>query len=153
MMADKLLIVGGTGFIGRNLAINAIKKGLTTIVLSHNEPHIERKIPGVVYLQADITNLMQLREKLSNKTFDYVVNLSGYIDHSAFLDGGRSIIDTHFFGVQNLLQVLDWKSLKRFIQIGSSDEYGNHPAPQNEDMCETPISSYSLAKVLNFSNN
>ena len=147
MMTDKLLIVGGTGFIGRNLATNAIKKGLTTIVLSLNEPHIERKIPGVVYLQADITSLIQLREKLSNKTFDYVVNLSGYIDHSAFLDGGRSIIDTHFFGVQNLLQVLDWKSLKRFIQIGSSDEYGNHPAPQNEDMCETPISSYSLAKV------
>ena len=38
-------------------------------------------------------------------------------------------------------------SLKRFVQIGSSDEYGNLSAPQTEDMRESPISSYSLGKL------
>ena len=76
-----------------------------------------------------------------------MINLSGYIDHSPFLDGGCSVINTHFGGVQNLLQVLDWSKLKRFVQIGSSDEYGNHPPPQHEEMRELPISPYSLGKV------
>ena len=63
------------------------------------------------------------------------------------MEGGRNIIDTHFIGVQNLIQVIDWYELKRFVQIGSSDEYGNLPAPQSEEMREGPISSYSLGKL------
>ena len=33
------------------------------------------------------------------------------------------------------------------VDIGSSDEYGNAPAPQHENLREKPISPYSLAKV------
>ncbi len=146
-MSKKLLIVGGTGFIGRNLTLNAIKYGFNTTVLSLNVPADEVMVKDADYLQADITNFAQLREHLSTTTFDYVVNLSGYINHCDFLEGGRQVIDIHFSGVQNLLQSLDWSALKRFVQIGSSDEYGNMPAPQTEEMRESPISPYSLGKV------
>jgi nucleoside-diphosphate-sugar epimerase len=53
----------------------------------------------------------------------------------------------HFGGVQNILQSVNLDSLKRFVQIGSSDEYGNLSAPQTEDMRESPISPYSLGKA------
>ena len=146
-MAEKLLIVGGTGFIGSNLAHKAVENAFNTTVLSLNLPTKDKQIESVEYLQADITNLDQLRERLSSYKFDYIVNLAGYIDHSRFLDGGRQIINTHFDGVQNLLQVLDWTYLKRFIQIGSSDEYGDQMAPQSEDVRESPISPYSSGKL------
>ena len=146
-MAEKLLIVGGTGFIGSNLAHKAIENAFNTTVLSLNLPTKDKQIESVEYLQADITNLDQLRERLSSYKFDYIVNLAGYIDHSRFLDGGRQIINTHFDGVQNLLQVLDWTYLKRFVQIGSSDEYGDQIAPQSEDVRESPISPYSSGKL------
>ena len=146
-MTNRLLIVGGTGFIGRNLSIKAVKQGYNTVVLSLNQPNYLQKINGVRYLQADITNFTQLKQQLGTDDFEYVVNLSGYIDHCCFLDGGRNIINTHFGGIQNLLQILDWGKLKRFIQIGSSDEYGNLPAPQTENMREAPISPYSLGKL------
>ena len=146
-MAERLLIVGGTGFIGRNLALAAVMNGFDTIVLSIKIPTNERMVEGVEYLQANITNSIQIQNKLSTTKFDYVVNLSGYIDHYSFLEGGRQVIDTHFGGLQNLLQVLNWSSLKLFVQIGSSDEYGNLPAPQVEEMRESPISPYSLGKV------
>ena len=146
-MSNRLLIVGGTGFIGRNLASKAVKKGYTTVVLSLNKPNVEQKIGNVEYLEADTTNFAQLQEKLSNAKFEYVVNLSGYIDHISFLDGGSHIIDAHFGGLQNILKLLEWNVLRRFVQIGSSDEYGNLSAPQSEEMREAPISPYSLAKV------
>jgi nucleoside-diphosphate-sugar epimerase len=146
-VSKRLLIVGGTGFIGRNLAFKAVREGFNTFVLSLNAPNDEKKVEGVNYLQADITSLAQLKERLSNTSFEYVINLAGYIDHSRFLEGGQQIIDSHFGGVQNLLRVLEWGALKRFVQIGSSDEYGNLPAPQVEEMRESPISPYSLGKV------
>jgi nucleoside-diphosphate-sugar epimerase len=144
---NKLLIIGGTGFIGRNLTINAVKLGYQTHVLSLHEPSTEKKINGADYIQADITDFLNLQLKLHNTNYDYVVNLSGYIDHCKYRDGGQKVIAAHFDGVQNLLRVLDWDNLKRFIQIGSSDEYGNLPAPQDEEMCESPISPYSFGKV------
>ena len=147
LMSKRLLIAGGTGFIGRNLTLRAVKEKYSVTVLSLNTPVAERNIEGVEYLQADITDLSELQKQLQGLHFEYVVNLSGNIDHCGFLKGGRTVIDAHFVGVQNLLQVIDWDKLKRFVQIGSSDEYGNLPAPQSEEMREEPISPYSLAKL------
>ena len=146
-MVDHLLIIGGTGFIGKHLTCAAVKSGFQTIVLSLNEPNRENKVKGALYLQADLTNFNDLSNRLSNIDIKFVINLSGYIDHCSFSAGGDSVIDSHFTGVKNIVKVLDWGKLKRFIQIGSSDEYGNLQAPQNETMRESPISPYSFGKV------
>lgn len=146
-MTANLLIVGGTGFIGSHLAKCAIKKGYRAYVLSLHLPLAESKIKDVEYINADINDLEQLKKKLPLYNFDYVVNLSGYVDHSNFMNGGRQVIGTHFNGILNLLEVINWSFLKRFVQIGSSDEYGNLSAPQNEGMCAKPFSPYSLAKL------
>jgi len=146
-MSEKLLIVGGTGFIGKNLTRKAVEIGFLTTVISLNLPKEDYKVINAEYLQADVTNLDHLKKTLLNRKFDYIVNLSGYIDHSDFMSGGMEIINAHFDGVQNLLQVINWDGLKKFIQIGSSDEYGSQSAPQSEDIRESPISSYSAGKL------
>lgn len=146
-MPERLLIAGGTGFIGSHLANHAIKNGFEVNIVSLHPPTQERKVEGVRYISVDLSDLESTREKLPEEPIDYVVNLSGYIDHSPLLEGGRMVIDSHLIGMINLIQVIDHKYLKRFVQIGSSDEYGNHPAPQNEDMIVNPISPYSFSKT------
>ena len=146
-MRGNLLIVGGSGFIGRNLSIKSLSQDFNTTVISLTKIDFDNEIPTINYIQVDISNVNKLRAQLSKKIFHYVINLSGYIDHSTFLNGGVKVMSTHFGGVQNLLEVLDWSQLRRFVQIGSSDEYGSVPAPQNENIRESPISPYSLAKV------
>jgi|TARA_B100001142_G_scaffold330055_1_gene395911 nucleoside-diphosphate-sugar epimerase len=144
-MTKNLLIVGGTGFVGSYLAKKSINCGYSTSVISLNPSKKEKKIKQVNYISADVSNFYNLKESLPNQ-IDYVVNLSGYVDHSSFLKGGNEVIHTHFGGLMNLLTLLDRKSLKRFIQIGSSDEYGNNAAPQREVMQSHPISPYSFSK-------
>ena len=146
-MSDRLLIIGGTGFIGRSLSLSAVKKGYKVVVLSLHSPNVEKRVNNVEYLQADISCFTELKEKIGDDNFEYIVNLSGYINHCNFSDGGKKVIDVHFGGVQNILQSINLNSLKRFVQIGSSDEYGNLLAPQAEDMYESPISPYSLGKL------
>ena len=141
-----LLVLGGTGFLGHHLLKTAKNKYWQTTSVSVNSPTEERFVDGVHYLHFNMTDY-NLVKKYLVEDFNYIVNLGGYINHQLFQDGGRSLIETHFTTLQNLLETIPRRKLKRFVQIGSSDEYGNAPAPQHENLREQPISPYSLAKV------
>ncbi len=140
-----LLVVGG-GFIGWNVAKEGIRRGWRVDSIALKLPDNSYKVPGVNYIAADIT-IPESLVRITSEQYDYVINVGGYIEHARFITGGQSIIQSHFNGLLNLVERLDWSHLKRFIQIGSSDEYGNAPAPQNEMLRELPISPYSLGKV------
>ena len=84
---------------------------------------------------------------LKSKKFTHVINLSGDINHANFNSGGKKVIENHFIGVLNLVSCLNREYLKSFVQIGSSDEYGDSAAPQNEEQTCIPLSSYSFAKL------
>ena len=98
-----VLITGGTGFIGHHLLKAAKKKCWQTTSVSLNYPKEERFVDGVRYLHFDIAETSLVRKYLV-EDFNYVVNLGGYINHKLFRDGGRSIIETHFTSLQNLLE-------------------------------------------------
>jgi nucleoside-diphosphate-sugar epimerase len=144
---NQLLVVGGTGFIGQHVVKEALSQGFNTTVLSKNGCNASDKLKGANYICTDISHKNSLLSSLYNKEFDYVINLGGYIDHSKYSNGGYNVYDVHFNGVRNLIDCLDKSKIKGFVQIGSSDEYGNNPAPQSEVQREAPISPYSCAKV------
>jgi len=143
---DKILVIGGSGFIGGAIVKNAISLGWDVDSLGLSIPSEEKKVCDVNYLAADITNLESLKI-LATKQYQYIVNAGGYINHSTFSDGGDKVLDAHFGGVVNLVENIDRVGLIRFVNIGSSDEYGSMPAPQSESARESPISPYSAGKV------
>jgi nucleoside-diphosphate-sugar epimerase len=142
----RLLVVGGNGFIGKHIVNHAVKLGweVTSLSLSFKG---EVNTPGVRYVSADIKDDESLKKSLGNAAFEYVVNCGGYIDHASFSKGGRKVFDTHFGGVLNLVEALSRDDLRAFVNIGSSDEYGENEAPQIEMQREAPISPYSIGKV------
>ena len=141
-----LLVVGGTGFIGYHLALSAKKRGWNVTSMSINRPKKYRYVNGVNYLRIDINNLKELKKKLIG-SFNYVVNLGGYVDHTSFENDGDKIIKAHFIGVINLTKVISKKKINKFVQIGSCAEYGESRAPQNENDEGLPVSPYALAKL------
>ena len=76
----KLLVAGGTGFIGYHLAKKAIKKGFLVTSLSSKKPKPNRYIKSVRYIICNTLNIKLLKKKL-NQEYDLVVNLSGYVNH------------------------------------------------------------------------
>tara|TARA_B100001248_G_scaffold233181_1_gene194540 strand:- start:712 stop:1638 length:927 start_codon:yes stop_codon:yes gene_type:complete len=142
-----LLIAGGTGFIGSNVAKEAVIKGYKVTIISKNKVPLYKRLKNIEYINVDIRNNKNLFNKLKKKSFNYVINLSGYVDHSNYFNGGTKVFDSHFYGTVNLFFSVSRKHLLNFIQIGSSDEYGRNTAPQIENQREDPISPYSCAKV------
>ncbi len=50
------------------------------------------------YLVVNICDLKELSTAIKDKLFDYVINLSGYISHVNFNQGGNKVFDVHFEG-------------------------------------------------------
>ena len=143
---SSILVVGGTGFIGINLVKKLLSIGSQVTTLSLKRKRYKIKHKNLKYIFCDYTNFNALKKKI-NKPFEYVVNLGGYIDHSKFFVKGKSLIDNHFLSTVNLLLLLKRKKLKRYVHIGTCDEYGANTSPIKENSREDPITSYALAKL------
>ena len=83
-MIKKLLIVGGTGFIGRKLAQYSLRFNFNTYILSKNKVKGKDKLSDINYIKCDCTNVKELTQKISKIKFDYVINSSGYINHNPY---------------------------------------------------------------------
>lgn len=146
-MAD-VLVAGGAGFIGAHLTRRLAEAGENVTVVSTGGPR-----PGdsfskpVHFLKLDLRDREATATQLRGNSFARVFNLAGYIDHKPFFKGGRAVLDQHFAAVENLLENLNLSTLKSFVQVGSSDEYGNAASPQREDAREAPIAPYSIGKT------
>ena len=138
-----MLIVGGSGFIGRHLVRRCLSETPHVVVAGHRRAAVGAEAAEWVAVDlADAATLGPLRQH----QFEYVFNLGGYIDHTTYLNGGRRVIEQHLIGVFNLVDAVRSESLKGFVQIGSSDEYGDLEAQQREDRLGRAISPYALAK-------
>ncbi len=146
-MNENLLIVGGTGFLGFHFAKEALKRNYNIYSLSTNPPVKGRFLSGINYIYIDLLNKNALLKFLGKTKFDYVINFVGYVDHRFFKDGGENVFENHFTSTLNLIKFLQKDELKTFLQVGSSDEYGNNKSPQSENFRESPITPYSFAKV------
>ena len=147
LIKPHLLVVGGTGFVGYHLALAAKRKGWKVTSVSINKPKKHRYVNGVNYLKIDIGDIKELKKKLIG-SFTYVVNLGGYVSHKSFEDKRDQITKTHLIGVVNLTKIFYKKKIKKFVQIGSSVEYGEIKAPQGENQHGIPNSPYALAKLV-----
>ena len=145
-MNKKILIVGGTGFLGYHLAKKCLLKKWEVTSISTNSPKKIRFLPKVKYLTLDITKKKLISQKIK-LNYDFVVNFGGYVNHSEKLKTYKS----HYIGCKNLADIFKVKKIKSFIQIGSSVEYGNIKSPQNENR-KTDVkklkSTYGQAKLM-----
>ena len=141
----KILITGGTGFIGYHLAKKCLSLSWSVTSLSTKKPSQNRKLKKVKYKICDISNKKKLNNIL-NLDYDYVVNLAGYVDHSHKLNTMKS----HYDGCRNLSLFFLKSKIKKFIQIGSSIEYGKIRSPQLENIKnkQKTFSVYGNAKLL-----
>ena len=59
----KILVVGGTGFIGYHVTQEAKKKKWKITSISLNKPNKNRFLKGVKYLLVNLTNYKSLKKK------------------------------------------------------------------------------------------
>ena len=138
---ERILIVGGTGFIGFNLCKVCLKLKMDVTSLSSKRPSRLKKLKKVNYLIGDISNYNNIKSLIIND-YEYVVNLGGNIDHK----NKKKTYKNHYTAVKNLYEIFKSKKIKKFIQIGSSSEYGKFEGAVNEATKCKPKLAYGKSK-------
>lgn len=137
----KILIVGGTGFIGYHLSKICLKNKFKVYSYSTQKPQKKRKLKKVTYLICDITKPNKIKKKFISN-LDYIINLGGYVDHSK----KKKTYYSHYEGCKNLANAYLNQNIKLFIQMGSGLEYGKLQNASKENSNCFPKSVYAKAK-------
>ncbi len=128
-MKENILVAGGTGFIGKNFILYLLKKKNFNIYsLSNKKIKKEQQNRKVKYIFCNLKDKNQLKKRLDFK-LHYIVNFAGHINHYET----KKTYETHYLGLKNLSDIFCNKKIKKFVQIGSSVEYGFLKSPQNEE--------------------
>ena len=110
-MKKKILIVGGTGFIGFHLARKCLMKGWSVTSVSKKKPKKIRLLKKIKYLHFNICSKKQVNQKLKKQTFDYIVNCGGNVDHRNKL----RVYLNHYIGCKNLVDYFKKKKLNHLF--------------------------------------
>jgi UDP-glucose 4-epimerase len=145
-----ICIIGGGGFIGKNLTIFYSQKGYAVKVIGRSASDFYFNQKNIEFLQLDIANTDQLIKALSS--CEFVIWLASALVPST---KNESLVNDfelntapliHFFEKANRMPFL-----KKFIYLSSGGTiYGdtNDHKPLDENTSKHPISSYGLSKIV-----
>ena len=153
----KIIVTGGSGFIGTNLVNFLIKKKLFVINLDnltyssnqYNEKKRNKK--NYKFIKVDIRNKEKLVQIINRYDPKAIFNLAAETHVDRSIDGPKKFIDTNIIGTFNLLESIRFlkkKSIK-LIHISTDEVYGDIKKNQrsNEDFKYEPSSPYSASKA------
>jgi nucleoside-diphosphate-sugar epimerase len=116
---ENVLVTGATGYVGREVVQQLLTLGKTT-VLGRTRP--KENIP---FIQADLTNAVELQKALDSSSFDYVIHLASLPGDTG---NPLEMVQVNINGCQNLLEYARQIQVKRFVHASSISAYEWYPA-------------------------
>lgn len=148
VMVMRVVVTGGAGFIGANLARTLREHGLEVVVLDDLSTGSVQNLAGtdVQFVKGTVLDSVLLRELVAGA--DSVVHLA------AIPSVPRSLLDplaTHQANATGTLQVLEavrQLGVPQVVVASSSSVYGANPEmPKHEAMRTDPLSPYAVSKL------
>ncbi len=143
-----IAIIGGHGFIGKNLSAFFAKKAFNTSVIGRNSQNATFPVE-ITSIDADIQDTKKLLE--ATKNADVVIWLASSLvpgTHEASLELD---FETNIKPVISFLENSAINTLKKFIYLSSGGTvYGDteQNMPIDENQSKAPISEYGLSKLV-----
>lgn len=151
MKNQSVLITGGVGFIGSNLAEELAKENEVKIIDNLSTGRIENikeliKKDNVKFIRGSITDSSLLHR--SFKDIDYVFHQAAIPSVPRSIKDPKNSNEANITGTLNVLIAARDSGIKKVVYASSSSVYGDTPTlPKSEDMPVTPLSPYAVTKM------
>ena len=153
----KIIVTGGSGFIGTNLVNLLVKKKFFVINIdklsysSNNSNHIN-KTKNYKFIKSDINNFKKIKNVIKLYKPIAIFNLAAETHVDRSIDSPKNFIQSNILGVYNLLEVLKYFKKKnkiiKLIHISTDEVYGDILAGRaDEKFPYQPSSPYSASKA------
>lgn len=148
----KILITGGAGFIGSNLANKLSKEHSITIVddLSMGSRNNISKLPNIVFYEKSVLDVEFMKDLLVNENFEYIFHLAAVASVADSIERPLETNQINFMStliILNILKDMKTNSLKRMVFASSAAVYGDDVIlPKTEVSPVKPITPYAIDK-------
>jgi len=153
----KILVTGGTGFIGSHVVVQLLNKNYQVFVLDNlsNSKKIVlekiRKITGKLpnFIEGDIRNINLINQIFNENIFEGLMHFAALKSLSDSEINAEKYYDNNVVGSNNLLNIAVKKNIKKIIFSSSAAVYGNQKSAKVvETMLLDPITNYGKNKLL-----
>jgi nucleoside-diphosphate-sugar epimerase len=144
-----VLLTGASGFIGANMARFLVQKKYAVHIVVRRTSNLWRlyDIKASLHIHyGDLTDAGWIQKKVASIRPAYIFNFAQYGGYPQEKDGKKTW-DTNLLGAVNLLHAAQKAGCKRFVQIGSSSEYGKKNKPMRETDLPEPNGPYGVSKA------
>ena len=149
---DKILLVGGAGFLGYNLlefVQNQTANAPEIVVLSQEIPESAIQFPDVLFVAGDYADSELLQHLFEKHQFTRVFHFASSIIPALSTQNIQADIETNLLPTIGLMEVMKAFGCQQIIYLSSGGAvYGNEaPSQKKEDQACQPISSYGIIKL------
>nr|WP_199000381.1 SDR family oxidoreductase [Flavobacterium sp. ASV13] len=150
----KILITGGAGFIGSNLAEHFLNKGYEVVCLDNfatgHMQNLKNCLDNTNFklIEGDIRNIEDCRRAVVN--VDFVLHQAALGSVPRSINDPITTNDVNVSGFLNMLVASRDEKVKRFVYAASSSTYGDSVGlPKVEEVIGKPLSPYAITKYVN----
>jgi len=152
----RILITGGAGFIGSNLAEALLKLEQVSLVRvmdnlatgSSKNIQEHHSNPRFEFQQTDIRNYADCLKACVG--IDLVSHQAALGSVPRSINDPLTTNEVNITGTLNIFTAAKEKNIRRVVYAASSSTYGDHPGlPKVEDRIGNPLSPYAVTKVVN----
>ncbi len=149
---EKVLIVGGAGFIGSHTADILMEQGVKVRVLdnlsSGHRSNLPDTHPLMEFIEGDMRNADTVKQAMQG--ISHVVHLAAQVSVVASLEDPEFSAQLNIIGYLNVLDAAKNAGVKRMVYASSAAIYGEpHSLPLTEDVPMKQLSPYGLEKKVN----
>jgi nucleoside-diphosphate-sugar epimerase len=149
---SRVLVTGGSGFIGSHLVDRFLKEGFNVVVIDNLGTGCLEKVAHhhdnkqFCFIKGDIRDFNLVKETM--KGVDAVFHEAALASVTLSVKDPILANEINVTGTLNLLKASSDLGVKRFIYASSAAVYGDTQSPQKrEDMTPNPRSPYGISKL------
>ena len=164
----RILLTGGTGFIGSHTCLSLLEQENEVLILDSNINSSSRSLEGILkilslkkifcknklkFIRGDINDENLLKKifhdaNVGNKPIDGVIHFAGLKSVKDSINKPLSYWETNVSGTINLVKVMDMFNCRKIIFSSSASIYGlQNKGLLREDSSIDPITPYGLTKA------
>ena len=150
-MAERVVITGGTGFIGSRLAASHVAAGDEVLAIIRPRGLVPGRVlpPGVASARIHLEDSEALEKCLQSARPTIVYHLASDTGRDAGMPHASKVhrLTGDLHNLLTLLSAASEVKPKVFVRAGSLVEYGDGPVPSRESQREQPLTPYATAMV------